>query len=1263
MGSSIVVEDKINNQTEVVLSTKDLKTLQKFLELITSQEHIKNLNIQEIIGALSVKNKNLDFLKIKKLIIYVNASDKNIVVPKFMGEIFKSLEKLEFHEENPIKCDNITGEDTENIYELSFEEKAFFNHNRSDYKSFDSKAPKMIIDFTGIRHYSKINFAAKSFAGCNIERISNVITEEDTSEKKSIIEEINIGEQAFEESTLNEFIIIRPDNYDNYIKIKIGDAAFRNCRHLKYFTTYLKNKNHLRSYINFIGKAAFHLCNLKEINLLIKPENSNKIIIGKDTFTGNNFVTDINITIDCSNLIKSEKDKENKLKIFFKDEFDATGANCRKGCYTEIGTEAKGTPQLKRINIDTENDDDIDFISVYFYKKSIYSFSHLESINIKARSENNIPILCWLDDEFMVDSTEEFTIMDVSYKAIKEVIDKINKLPKNIEQILYIDNDFLEKPGQFFIKQGKFMLPYKIDVSRDDLNGYKDADNSTDIKKEKTNLYILYGLVGPMKRLLLDFVKEYYYDDYVYHVDDDRKLKSHASISSLNSKYVDRYRDVYDEETINQDENNNHNVFEVIKNITHDKSILKYSKNNNKDDFGITYGIRLGQIGDSYDLGKDHFVICNSIEAIEDLRKEMEKEDQEDNRLKNIRHIPIFVEIKENNSLKPIISTIANKLYSKILLEDELKKETERRINSFNENYKKMDQYPEKRESIIFEYDGNYYDNYDKIYDEFREKLLKIVDKNATRFDWRRLISERRILNDIENIEELNSINENDLDPYVYDYDMISSLSSFRRLQDKCQVYPLKRHDYVRTRFTHSIEVAATAEELGEKVLSWLRGDGGKRSKDYYKICRAIPIILRNASLLHDMGNPPFGHFCEDKIRKWFESNRSKFSEFEKKTTGENLYEEFLHFEGNAQMFRLVTTLAKYSDSELNMPNLTISSIAACIKYPCISIKADKENKDVKYHKNGIYASEWKYYKKIANNLGLRSFYEREKNGKKEEATEYYRHPLSFLLEAADDISYLSSDLEDGLKKKYISMLDFEKEIKNLKENLEAKYGDDDLPHVKYVKKMLDIIKKYKDTDNRTTRERYYKIIRRKTKEILIDGAIDSFIKNYDKIMSKGDGNTSYNKELLEDSEYSRDVDKLIRKLLIEHVYKSEELVLNQIKADKVIDVLMDSYAKTAVEIFNNGFNIKDYKDEANTNILLTFSKDYRSTTENLINKENLDEAEKIYKKDCGFYDSSITPDNIKMYWCIQLVLDQLCGMTDSYALEMYQLLTASEKI
>jgi dGTPase len=278
--------------------------------------------------------------------------------------------------------------------------------------------------------------------------------------------------------------------------------------------------------------------------------------------------------------------------------------------------------------------------------------------------------------------------------------------------------------------------------------------------------------------------------------------------------------------------------------------------------------------------------------------------------------------------------------------------------------------------------------------------------------EWKKLLSDK-ILGD-----ETNQ-NYKDVDgrsQFHRDFDRIVFCSAFRRLQDKTQVFPLPENDFVHTRLTHSLEVSCVGRSLGNLIGTKVLDRHKELKKEYTNF--HFGEIIAAACLAHDIGNPPFGHSGEDAIAEYFKRGNGK--QFEK-ALNSNCWNDLIKFEGNAQGFRIIT--------KLQNPNirgglrLTHATLGAFTKYPKESESpqkiVDKHVKSKLYNKFGFFQSEKEQFKEVASETGLI---------KKEikDLDWWSRHPLTYLVEASDDICYRIMDLEDGFRLGLLSFKDTE---------------------------------------------------------------------------------------------------------------------------------------------------------------------------------------------------------------------------------------------
>lgn len=232
------------------------------------------------------------------------------------------------------------------------------------------------------------------------------------------------------------------------------------------------------------------------------------------------------------------------------------------------------------------------------------------------------------------------------------------------------------------------------------------------------------------------------------------------------------------------------------------------------------------------------------------------------------------------------------------------------------------------------------------------------------------------------------------------DFDRVVFSSAFRRMQDKTQVFPLSTVDYVRTRLTHSLEASSLGRSLGtlvgEQIIS-RNALAGFEASDFGDICAA-------ACLAHDIGNPPFGHSGEDAIRYW--ATEAQYGKRRVKMLTEHEREDFLRFEGNAQGFRILSRLQNPDDK--GGLQLTSATLAAFTKYPREAWLGGNRFDGVSAKKQGFVWQDRNLFEEVASNVGL---------GRRDNRYHIWcRHPLAFLVEAADDISYRVIDIEDGFR-------------------------------------------------------------------------------------------------------------------------------------------------------------------------------------------------------------------------------------------------------
>ncbi|WP_246022456.1 dGTP triphosphohydrolase [Filimonas effusa] len=277
--------------------------------------------------------------------------------------------------------------------------------------------------------------------------------------------------------------------------------------------------------------------------------------------------------------------------------------------------------------------------------------------------------------------------------------------------------------------------------------------------------------------------------------------------------------------------------------------------------------------------------------------------------------------------------------------------------------------------------------------------------------DWKYLLSNKRFGKEKYSKPEIDP--DEARSDFQRDYDRLIFSSPFRRLQNKTQVFPLPGSVFVHNRLTHSLEVASVGRSMGTLFYN-------QTKKNNPSLVASAPLlseagnIVAAAALAHDLGNPAFGHSGEAAISRYFTDGDGK--SFESKVSREQ-WKDLTHFEGNANAIRILTH--SFSGKGNDAYALTYSTLAAIAKYPCASI-AGHEKSIIHRKKYGFFQSEQETFKRIASELGMEKEIEKP--------LIYKRHPLVYLVEAADDICYSIVDLEDAHRLKIISF----EEIKSL---------------------------------------------------------------------------------------------------------------------------------------------------------------------------------------------------------------------------------------
>lgn len=430
--------------------------------------------------------------------------------------------------------------------------------------------------------------------------------------------------------------------------------------------------------------------------------------------------------------------------------------------------------------------------------------------------------------------------------------------------------------------------------------------------------------------------------------------------------------------------------------------------------------------------------------------------------------------------------------------------------------------------------------------------------------NWEQLLTTKRL-----GQEDYISANRDARTQFQMDYDRLIFSSSFRRLQHKTQVFPLPSGIFVHNRLTHSLEVASVGRSLGNMVASGLKEKGNDEP-----LLQEIGSVVSAACLAHDLGNPPFGHSGEDAISNYF---RSKERENLKPLVTPDEWEDLNCFEGNANALRLLTH--SFNGYRKGGYAMTYTTLASIVKYPYASAQRGSKGK------YGFFQSEKAIYEKIANDLGLV-----KADGM------FMRHPLVYLVEAADDICYQVMDIEDAYRLKILSA---EQTI-----NLLQEYFIHDEKAQRSIQKVFAMV---------TDESERIAYLRSKVVGKLINECKEVFLNNEEQIM-KGDFNSSLIKSV---HEHIAKTYKAIASFSFEQIYKQPMVVEIEVSAYKIIETLLDKLVTSILNPDNS----------------------YAQGLLRLIPSE--------------YYVS----ENASDYTKIRAILDFVAGMTDDYALNMYRTL------
>jgi len=442
--------------------------------------------------------------------------------------------------------------------------------------------------------------------------------------------------------------------------------------------------------------------------------------------------------------------------------------------------------------------------------------------------------------------------------------------------------------------------------------------------------------------------------------------------------------------------------------------------------------------------------------------------------------------------------------------------------------------------------------------------------------------------------------------------------AAIRRLQQKTQVFPLENNSAVRSRLTHSLEVQQTGRHIVRTIFKKLQDEKQDYGlKDYE---REIESLVEMSCLMHDIGNPPFGHFGEAAINEWFSHHLDKhvlFAQADNKMLALQLKHELKNFEGNAQAFRIIFNLLKL--------NLTYSQAASILKYTrCGLEQRPEKEKPLSYLKKkvGFYYSELPNIEQMNEHLDIKSG---------------HRYPLAYLMEAADDISYCLADIEDGVEK---GLMDCDKLADSLKSTFNSLAGEDS--ETAFLKKKsfaqavdYALSRSHKEPINKS--HEFFVWLRVQLIHPLVDHAADSFINNIEAVYEG-----SLNRALLEDNSLYHHMIATFKSVAIKHIFSTSEVETKELQGFRVISGLLKAFEPLLL------CSTETFQD-------MVQGKKRGGLIEARLFKRLANKHLKAYLQVVEPLKSGRDFILLEFYYRCRLIQDHVSGMTDQYALEEYR--------
>jgi dGTPase len=431
--------------------------------------------------------------------------------------------------------------------------------------------------------------------------------------------------------------------------------------------------------------------------------------------------------------------------------------------------------------------------------------------------------------------------------------------------------------------------------------------------------------------------------------------------------------------------------------------------------------------------------------------------------------------------------------------------------------------------------------------------------------NWSQLLSSQRIHH--------KSSPEHSRSAFEQDYDRIIFSHPFRRLQDKTQVHPLPEHDFVHTRLTHSLEVSSVGRSLGRKAGEHILQRHPTLTSNFSLF--DFGAIVAAASLAHDLGNPPFGHAGEDAISDFFAHHPQGLSFKDKVNEAE--WKDLIAFEGNAQGFRIV-------NSNQYGLKLTVATLGAFTKYPCPALFPDRDKSKKSQKKYGYFQSEKEIFAEAAAQLDLL----------KTSDMSWCRHPLTFLVEAADDICYSIIDLEDGCR---LGLVSFSDTVALLANILKEDFKPEKLARINGANEKIGVL-------------------RAMAIKKLVDECTEVFLDHEKQIL-----NGTFDSALADQCSFKQALEE-ISKISVEKIYRARHVVEIEASGHEVLPGLLEEFTQAGTHLAHN------MKSRKYQNLVLLLPEEIQY---------------------------SILQQRENCYIMLRNIIDFVSGLTDRHALSLYR--------